>query len=320
MSRGRLFAVALATAGSSVFARADEFTFTLPPSVAIPSISSTPYSFSATNPSATAGILGYSVVGDWTTSGSAFSSGLRVAVTPPGVSTSQYRYLGGLDSGAAYTFGAGINNGAAFNVPGTPPPNAPAGTFTVSMYQNFSGDTATLSNAAVRVYSNPVSRSGTTEGAPTFIRPDIGTGPAIGPVNYAVTQFTVNATGRYMIVNAASYDSLVLLYQNAFDPLNPGNYLAAGDYPVEPYSPVGDTVVANLTAGTTYFLVSTEYNIGSDGPFTVYVAGEGTPTFSPVPEPGVTLLAAASVLAAGGWVRRRLVGRAARGKDAALPS
>jgi len=302
------FAVALALVVASLAeVRADVFTFTLAGTAALPSTPASPYTATAANPSATTGLLGYSLSGNWTAgTGSPNSIDLRVALTTPGGSSSPFQQAGGNPNSSAYTFGTGVNNGIAFNLPGTSPPNFSSGNYTVSIYQGATGTSASLDNGTVSVYSKPSSYSWTTTGGPTFVRPDIGTASPGVPVAYRANTFTVSASGRYMFVNAAQYDSVVLLYANSFDPLNPNNNLVSGgDYPYPPFAPIGDTFVADLSTGTTYYLVSTGY-FDESGAYTAFAAGPGTATFTPIPEPGTMFVTAAGLLTAGAWFRRRV--------------
>jgi hypothetical protein len=292
--------------------RADVFTVPLPGTAVIPSTIATPYTFTTPSQPAVTNLLGYSLQGNWTTTTGAVSADLRMAIQPPAGALSPYQRVGGLFDSNPFAFGTFINNGASYNVPLSGLRSFPAGDFTVNMFQAEAGTASQVANGTVSIFSNPSGIPGTPPGGPTFRRPDIGTGtdPGTPMIEYAVNRLTVSASGRYMFVNETVYDGVVMLFANSFNPASPTPVVNAGDYDVPPFTGFGDTFVADLEPGLTYFLVSTGYSPGDAGPYTAYAAGPGLVTFNPVPEPGSVLLAAGAVLAGGVWVRRGVTRRA----------
>ncbi|MBL7755355.1 MAG: T9SS type A sorting domain-containing protein [Chitinophagaceae bacterium] len=121
-------------------------------------------------------------------------------------------------------------------------------------------------------------------GAPTFQRPNIGTPPSglstYSPV-YHVFSFTAPVSGLYTFeANSPSIDNFGILYQNSFNPLSPlSNALRSDDgssgNPGDNYY-----IARNLTAGTTYVLVSTSFYTGEYGSYQVKIEG---PFTTPLP-------------------------------------
>jgi hypothetical protein len=303
-------------------AAADTFTFTIPGAVTV--TSGTPVSQTVGGQPAAANALGYSLSGNWTAgAGDPWSSEFLVSVTPPGGTPSPFYGVGGVDNGNPFTFPNGYNNGGSFVFSGDTLPTLSAGSYTVRFDTDFPGSTANLAaNSQLTVYYNPVSVTGSTVGGPTFNRPDIDGGAlsTVGTaVRYTVTELTVATTGRYMVASSTpgagplgdENDGVVLLYQNSFNPSSPlTNFVVGGD----PFGfALQNVVTAQLTAGTTYVVVTTGYDNDDAGPYTLYAAGPGTPTLTPVPEPAVGVL-----LAAVGLLGVRSLRRG--GKNPASPS
>lgn len=121
-------------------------------------------------------------------------------------------------------------------------------------------------------------------GAPTFQRPNIGNPPSglsiYSPV-YHVFSFTAPVSGLYTFeANSPSIDNFGILYQNSFNPLAPlSNALRSDDgssgNPGDNYY-----IARNLTAGTTYILVSTSFYTGEYGSYQVKIEG---PFTTPLP-------------------------------------
>lgn len=149
--------------------------------------------------------------------------------------------------------------------------------------------------------------SGDTTGGPLWDRP-IGTGPSIsglGPVNYSVQPFIVDAAGLYTIDSVQSddfgvWDGYLHLYQGSFDPTDQLTGLIGGndDGP----GGIGTSQILDiaLNTGTTYYAVTSGFAAGDVGGFTNTISGVGNITL--VPEPAALSLLALGALA---LVRRR---------------
>ena len=137
-----------------------------------------------------------------------------------------------------------------------------------------------------------------TAASPTFARPtSAGAGsptsctPALGSPNitlYSAQPFNVGTTGTYDVVNLSntfttvnSQDSYFALYQGSFDPVNPGMNLVYANDDLSA-SIFRSEINCTLTAGVTYILVTTPFNVGATGDFTNQISGPGTITLAPV--------------------------------------
>ena len=136
---------------------------------------------------------------------------------------------------------------------------------------------------------------GTTTGAPTWNRPLAGTPPTalsgVGTaVPYTVLPFTVSTSGSYVVQSTAtapaSWDNFTVLYQTAFSAATPlVNALVANDD--NPSIGLAGFTSA-LTAGTSYFLITTGFGNTNFGEYSNSITGPGTITV--VPEPGSVAL------------------------------
>jgi hypothetical protein len=150
--------------------------------------------------------------------------------------------------------------------------------------------------------------NGTTAGAgvPTWRRPDANagnppssyaTGNNQGSTRYSVFNFTVSQNGNYTFGNnpASGFNSFLVLYQNAFNPtasLPNSNALRAVN---------ANTLTQTLSAGVSYFLVTTGANNNQSGTFSnTITSANNIPNaqITPVPE----LLTILGSLATGGFV------------------
>lgn len=122
--------------------------------------------------------------------------------------------------------------------------------------------------------------NGTNVGGPQWDRP-IGTGPSIsglGPVRYHSQIFSVDTTGAYDISSVQTYDGYLHVYASSFDPNNQtANLIAADD---DGIGGIGTSNIdaLNLTAGTTYYLITSAFEIGEEGTFTNTITGPGNIT------------------------------------------
>jgi MYXO-CTERM domain-containing protein len=145
--------------------------------------------------------------------------------------------------------------------------------------------------------------AGSTTGDPVWTRPVAATPPTglsgLGTATpYDVLAFTVDITGSYTFQNTAvaAWDNYTFLYQNSFDSTLPlANVLTGND----DNPTIGLSGFAfSLTAGTTYFFVTTGFGNTDSGDYSLSISGQGTATL--VPAPG-----AAALLGLGGLALTR---------------
>lgn len=124
---------------------------------------------------------------------------------------------------------------------------------------------------------------GTTTGRPTWRRPDHnGTNPPLvlsttgTAVPFDVVSFTVSASGNYSMKSTGAWDTYLFLYA---DRLSPGYALPGVVIGNDDFGAVGVAGFNNVTlyAGITYFLVTTGYQNGSAGKYTLEITGPGRP-------------------------------------------
>ncbi len=119
-------------------------------------------------------------------------------------------------------------------------------------------------------------------------------------VGYDTLTFTTNVTGDYTFLSSASFDQIIYLYANAFNPAAPlTNAVIANDDLLNFRTSGFETT---LTAGVTYFLVTAAFDNGDIGNYSVTIAGPGL--VSAVPEPSTWLMLALG-LAAITYAQRR---------------
>lgn len=136
--------------------------------------------------------------------------------------------------------------------------------------------------------------AGSTTGDPVWTRPVAGNPPTpplsgVGTATaYDVLAFTVDITGSYTFQNTAAnaWDNYTFLYQNSFDPALPFANVVIGndDNPTIGLS----GFASNLTAGTTYFFVTTGFGNSDSGDYSLSISGQGIATI--VPAPGAVAL------------------------------
>ncbi|MEZ4669368.1 MAG: hypothetical protein R3E39_15795 [Anaerolineae bacterium] len=131
------------------------------------------------------------------------------------------------------------------------------------------------------------SYSGTNVGGGSWARPfaDGTCCSGLGPVLYHSQPFYVGTSGNYDVSSVQSgWDGYIFIYRNSFDPTNQSTNFVAGDD-----DGIGGIGTSNidavaLTAGTTYFLVTTGFANGDEGTFTNTITGPGTVTIgTPAP-------------------------------------
>jgi len=133
---------------------------------------------------------------------------------------------------------------------------------------------------------------GTTLGGPTWTRPQAGTPPTsisgvgIG-VNYSVTPFFVSAAGSYIFQSTATtpagWDNFTFLYLNTFNPLSQFTNVLVGNDDNPSIGLSGFTRA--LTADTQYQFITTGYEPGDAGAWSLDITGPGNITIGVVPEP-----------------------------------
>lgn len=120
--------------------------------------------------------------------------------------------------------------------------------------------------------------NGDTTGDPTWNRTVSGAPPTslsgVGTaVSYEVNVFHVLTSGTYTLLNSASYDSFLHLYQTAFNPTSQFVNVIAADDDAGPGSDAQFTV--SLTSGIDYFAVSSAFSNSDFGAFTLNIRGDG---------------------------------------------
>ena len=103
---------------------------------------------------------------------------------------------------------------------------------------------------------------------------------------YSALPFNVTVSGTYNLlsksINPAGWDNYAFLYQNAFTPNAPLQNVLLGNDDLNGVGTAGFDNVS-LLAGTTYYFVTTGYDVTDFGDFTIGITGPG----SVVPEPGL---------------------------------
>lgn len=217
---------------------------------------------------------------DWSPgAGNPWSNELELAVTSPSVGGFDWDPVGGESSGDPVT----IDRTRYLMFPdGT----ASDGVWQFSFDTSFGGSSANMSSVAIDLFSVAVSSfSATTVGAAQWDRP-IGAGPGVstlGPVGYHAQPFAVDTTGTYDVFSAQDYDGYLHLYSGAFNPADPIPNLMDGSDDGRNGVGTSDIVGATLTAGTTYWLVTSGFDAAEEGAFTNFIGGVGA--VSLIPEP-----------------------------------
>lgn len=163
--------------------------------------------------------------------------------------------------------------------------NAPSQPLTISGANCLS--TPTLTSVNQNTVFNTGSLS-TTD--PTYSRPFGGTScSSSNTAYYDVLTFTVSTTGSYtfnMCHNGATWDGHAAIFQNAFNPANPcaipANFVIANDDGNSGTCSAMPSLTATLTAGTTYYLVTSAFSNGTTGNYQWTYTGPGGATISTV--------------------------------------
>jgi hypothetical protein len=173
-----------------------------------------------------------------------------------------------------FSISSGICNSAILAGPiGISGPSLPTTTGTTIC----AGGSGTISNSSTCGSSGTIINQGGTFNSgsldttdPIWIRNNGGTvcSQTTGNYYYDVTPFTVSSNGSYslgMCTPGTDWDGYGSLYQNAFNPTNPcaipANFVIADDDGNSGGNCENDALLtANLTAGITYYLVTTSYS------------------------------------------------------------
>jgi len=99
----------------------------------------------------------------------------------------------------------------------------------------------------------------------------VGAGPGIsglGPVMFHVFSWVEGDGGLHDMFSVQDYDGYLHLYEGSFDPLDQLTGLIAGDDDGAGGIGTSDIEGVTLTAGMTYFLVTSAFQDGDEGSFT----------------------------------------------------
>lgn len=160
----------------------------------------------------------------------------------------------------------------------------------------FSGLTQSA-QAAIFTYT------GDTTGAPTYNRALenlSGLSVTGDNVSYQTLSFKLSEAGDYTFLMTSSYDGMLFLYKDAFNPNAALTNGIVGNDDLLGFTTSGFYVV--LESNVTYVLVATAFASGDAGAYSVTIGGPGVITA--VPEPSTWLMLGLG-LAAVGYARRR---------------
>jgi PEP-CTERM motif len=155
--------------------------------------------------------------------------------------------------------------------------------------------------------------TGNTTGGPTYNRPLSGFPPTnlsgVGTaVRYVVNPFTVSTSGAYNFLNLGTYDTYLGIHNVLFNPLNALQNAVAYNDDFGGSLSSGFTALT-LTAGVSYFAVSSGFSNSDFGAFTLTISGPGNITgggLSAVPEPAAWAMMIAGFGFVGAAMRRRV--------------
>jgi hypothetical protein len=132
---------------------------------------------------------------------------------------------------------------------------------------------------------------GDTTGGPTLdLTPWEFPGNAIPYKQWA---FTVGTAGEYTFQVTAEFDTVIMVFENSFDPADTVTNLVSGND--DDVSTTTSAVAAELTTGTTYYFVVTGFDNDQFGKYQALIGGPGL--ISAVPEPSTWLMLAFGLMA-----------------------
>jgi hypothetical protein len=166
--------------------------------------------------------------------------------------------------------------------------------------------------AATPTLASSFTYTGTTVGEPTFHRPfangadvPFKLAPAATAVSFSAFEFHVDTTGLYNFLSTSTtptnWDNYTFLYVNSFDSTKPleNIIIANNDLPTKGLSGFNDV---SLTAGLSYFLVTSGFGNADQGEFTNTIANAsriiaGPVTAVPTPAllPGLVAMGIAAI-------------------------
>ena len=156
--------------------------------------------------------------------------------------------------------------------------------------------------------------SGDTMGGLTWNRPIEGNPPtllsAVGTaVPFSAFQFKVDASGDYSfeVLATNSFDPNLFLYQGSFNPNTPLASVIDGNDDLTVTNPLSK-FSHTLTAGTSYYLVTTGFDNASSGKFNNEISGVGNIAAVPEPEEWAMMIVGAALVSF--QVRRKAKGTA----------
>jgi PEP-CTERM motif len=167
-------------------------------------------------------------------------------------------------------------------------------------------------SASTPALAGTVFFTGNTTGGPTYNRPIAnGNLPPVSlsgvgtAVRYAVNPFTVTVSGAYSFFNITNYDSYLGIHAGSFNPSN--GLLNAVAYS-DDFNGTLDSGFSGLalTAGVSYFAVSSGFDNSDFGAFRLNINGPGNILGGAVPEPASWALMIAGFGLVGSAMRRRV--------------
>ncbi len=161
------------------------------------------------------------------------------------------------------------------------PPQAPPNDVCTDAIPLTVGDECTLANNESATFNGPLVdlqvpftgySASTANSQNYYFRPEQGGSCTVSDVyvRYDFFTFTVSATGSYTITNFyPQMDGYLHVYQNSFNPNNPcATYVAGND----DFNGITLSVVnVTLTAGVTYYLVTSAYGASQSGQYTTSI-------------------------------------------------
>ncbi|OWY19985.1 hypothetical protein C7N43_11035 [Sphingobacteriales bacterium UPWRP_1] len=192
--------------------------------------------------------------------------------------------LNGLTAGQTYRvqitgYFATVEGNVCMAITNPPPP--PANDVCTQAIDLIVGDACTLATNQSATFTGPTVdlqvpftgyAAATTGSTNYYYRPDQGATCTVSTVyvRYDVFNFTPTISGSYTIINTyPEMDGYLHVYAGSFDPNNPcATYVNGND----DYNGIEQSLVAvNLTAGTTYYVVTSAYGANQAGAYSTQI-------------------------------------------------